>query len=173
MRITISAILLAIGLSASLATGCGNSREKARNAAWAKIPVSLENAETYKTPKGKPVRVIKVIMGDGNIKREHLLMAVGDVNVPVTMPDAATIDIGGKQSKHPFMSQSMNTVTALSVADPAKFIVVNTLGGGGGPPMARPAPGGMAPPAAAGFPMAALKAKISGETLNLPELDTL
>jgi hypothetical protein len=156
--------LCGLACAALVLTGCGGSKSEVKggDVARAKASATLEEAGTYKTKAGKPVRVFKVVLQ--NNAGEHLVMVVGDASVPVTMKDASTIDVGGKESSHPF-SANVNLATAISAADGTK---IKSVGDELGSTSYQPPAGQEGK-----FPMDLLKKKIKGDVLDLPSLDSL
>ena len=169
MKFTACMMFLVLVPLGGLLPGCGKSGQASVNAAMAKAAAVLEDVGSYKTPQGKPVRVFKATVEYG-MKKENLLIVVGDASVPVSMSSAFAVKIGGKTSELPaFSSPAGNVVVAVNVNDPSKSIEIKldlaaAMSGG---------PASQGPSAVVAFPMKALNAKISGGTLNLPELDTL
>lgn len=168
MQVSLLTLFLVIGICGGLVAGCGRKTPDVAG----KTTVALSDIGNYKTPKGKAVRVFKVTVEYG-MKRENLLMVVGDANAPVAMPNAVTVTVGGKTGSVPvFASPAGNAVVAVGVEDPSKPIdirldITATM------PEESMSPASQGPSTTAAFPIPAMKAKIRGEILSLPELDTL
>ena len=165
IRLSLLSLLTMFGLS--LISGCGKGGKSIVAEQLKKIP-GIETVGTYKTPAGKPVRTFKITVGE----KEYLLLVVGDTSAAVTMTDAITVKIGKTSGKLSLAAYPAgNAVFAIGAGNPTNVIMINSLGlsDTAAPPPSSP-PGSMAP---SPFPMEKFKAKIKGETVNLPELDTL
>jgi hypothetical protein len=160
-----------------LMPGCGSRKSKAKSAIAAIInaTATLESVGFGKTPGRKPVRVYKVILQAPH--GEHLLLVVGDENVPVTLPKAAVVKVGETELLScPYLAMGNGQVfavktsgnTVLTMLEPADL---------GGPLISMPIkskPDAEPPPAKPEFPMEAFKAKLMrGTTIQVPKLDTL
>lgn len=148
-----------------LLAGCDSGKKKIRSelAATQSAPASLEEVFKGKTAGGKPVRAYKVILQAP--AGEHLLLVLGDPQVPVSMETAAAVKIGDKKQTSPYLATGSGMV-----------LVAKTDGNS-----LEPMPDGMetsdaSPAADAGkptFPMAKFTKKVSGCVLQWPELDKL
>jgi hypothetical protein len=167
MNIRLSLLSLLTLFSLSLIIGCKKNGESVVAEQLRKVS-AIETVGSYKTPAGKPVRTFKITVGE----KEYLLLVVGDTSAAVTMTDAITVKIGKTSGKLPFFAHPAgNAVFAIGAGNPTNVIMINSLGlsDTAAPPPSSP-PGSMAP---SPFPMEKFKAKIKGETVNLPELDAI
>ena len=166
---------LALVSCLALLAGCGDNRKVGRNTAQQqdKAAVTLtEETGPFKTMAGKPARLFKVSVAvpADQAKREHLLIVVGDAGA-VTMPNASTVDIGGKPSEQPVFARERNQVVAINAADVTKSQMIREFGTEDWRPELPADPNN--PPPDPGFPMQLVKAKINGQTIQVEMLDKL
>jgi hypothetical protein len=128
---------------------------------------TLEDVFTGKTPGGKPVRVYKIVLQAPN--GEHLLMVVGDTSAPVSIKNASTVKIGDQELSEPSYLPTGNGLVFAAKTSGSANLMMPFSGGEFIDPNA-PMPNPDVKPV---FPMPLFKAKVSGQTLNLPALDTL
>lgn len=172
----IAGILVASGLGVAALPGCdgnkGSARSHEQSLAQASATLTQEGG-AYKSAAGKPVRLFKVSIPvpAGEMKREHLLIIVGDANAAVSMPNASTVDIGGKKADLRMLSTDRNITIAISAEDPAKSQKVNDPDTESWRPPLPSDPN--APIPDVGFPMELVKAKISGGVVRIDVLDKL
>jgi hypothetical protein len=143
--------------------GCDDGKRSVRSqqAALQKAPASIEEVFKGKTAGGKPVRAYKIILQAPH--GEHLLLVLGDPQVPVAMTTAAAVKIGDKDQTCPYLSTGSGMV-----------FVAKTDGSS-----LDPLPEGMetaeAPPVMSNskptFPMAKFTRRVSGGVLQWPEVD--
>lgn len=167
---------LAVVSCLALLAGCGGSQKRGQTLAQQqdKAGVTLTpETGSYKTIGGKPARIFKISVAvpEAENKREHVLIVVGDASAAVTMPNASTIDIGGKTSDQPVFARERNMVVAINAADVTKFQALREFGTDEWRPPLATDPNN--PPPDPGFPMHLVKAKISGQTIQVEALDKL
>lgn len=116
-------ILLA-GLIA-MVSGCGGGSKQSRveDKIAKGLPV-FEQVGQYKTRGGKPVRAFKIEIAreESSDKQCHLLLVVGEPSVPVSMPDASTIVVGGVRSNHRYLKDRRFEVLAAST-DKGDYVI--------------------------------------------------
>jgi hypothetical protein len=160
--------VLALVIGLCLIVGCNSKKARAMSAAEAikTAPATMEEVFNGKTPGGKPVRAYKIVLKAP--QGEHLLLVVGDASVPVSMKNASTVKIG---------TQTFSDTMYLPIGNGQVFAVKTSGSQGLAMPFETEFLDKLAPPpdpqVKLTFPMPLFKAKISGQTLKLPGLDTL
>jgi hypothetical protein len=150
-----------------LFSGCDGRQKKvrARNAAVANAPASLEEVFKGKTSGGKPVRAYKVILQAPF--GEHLLLVLGDPSVPVSMSTAAAVKIGGKDQASPYLCMGSGMVFVAKTDGQFLDAALGEMEPNAGPPL--PSKENTKPT----FPMEKFTKKVSGGVLQWPEVDKL
>lgn len=161
--------VMALALGVGLVSGCDSNRSaRAADKAVKVASAALEDVFTGKTPAGKPVRVYKIALQAPN--GEHLLMVVGDTAVPVSIKNASTVKIGDQELSEPSYLPTGNGLVFAAKTAGSKFLAMPFRDGGEFIEQNAPPP---APDVKPTFPMPLFKAKVKGETLDLPALDAL
>lgn len=148
-----------------LLAGCDGGKQTVRSqvAAQQQAPASIEEMFKGKTAGGKPVRAYKVILQAP--AGEHLLLVLGDHQVPVSMETAAAVKIGGKEQTSPYLSIGNGMVLVAKVDGTA----LEPMSDGMNAVAAAPVADAGKPT----FPMDKFNQKVSGGILQWPELDKL
>jgi hypothetical protein len=163
--------ILALSAGVGLATGCDSAKRNARagDQAIKTAPATLEDVFSGKTPAGEPVRVYKITLQAPN--GEHLLMVVGETTVPVSLKNASTVKVGDQEFSEPgYLPVGNGQVFVLKTSGSQCLTSPFSTEFNERISSATIKPDSDAKPT---FPMALLKAKVSGQTLNLPALDKL
>jgi hypothetical protein len=100
-------------------TGCGKKANQEYLGAEAKKLAEAEAVVTVvpttaKTPQGKPVRVYDVMVAAS--KQRSVVVVVGDLAVPVEIPNARFVVVGGKKAE--LNLASANGAYVVPVSDP-------------------------------------------------------
>ena len=161
--------LCVFSASMVLLSGCDGRKKLVRSEVDAaqKAPASIEEVFKGKTAGGKAVRAYKICLQAP--QGEHLLLVLGDVNVPVSMSTAVAVNIGDKAQTSPYLSAGNGMVLVAKIDGTS----LEPLSDAQEAPDAVPAPA-VAPTAGKPvFPMAKFTQKVSGSVLQWPELDKL